>query len=101
MMKECVILNGKIINFGPWDYQIQSFEIEPPQYNDNGDVIKEGVYEDRPTNPLPDGSTIEQRDVEYDVDRGWYEVGTLSAPTLEQRLQATEDMLLTMMLGGM
>jgi hypothetical protein len=97
MLKQCVILNGQIINIGEWDYQIQPFELEPPQYNDDGELIQEGIYEDRPTNPLPEGATVEERDMEYDADRGWYEVGTVSAPTESDRISAVESALLSMM----
>lgn len=101
MLKECTVLNGQIINFGEWDYQIRPFEVEPPQYNNEGEVIKEAVYDDRQTNPFPEGATIEQRDVEYDPDRGWYEVGTLPLPTADDRLSSMETALLELLLGGL
>jgi hypothetical protein len=100
MLKQCVILNGQIINIGEWDYQMQPFELEPPQYNEEGELIKEGVYEDRPTNPFPEGTTTEERNVEYDADRGWYEVGMVALPTIEERMRITEDWILDKMLGG-
>jgi hypothetical protein len=68
MLKECVILNGQIINIGPWDYQIQQVQVGGDEENP--------IYEDQEMNPLPDGATFDQRDFEYDPDRGWYEVGT-------------------------
>lgn len=33
-----------------------------------------------------ENATIEEREMEYDVDRGWYEVGTKSQQTLEDYL---------------
>ena len=92
MLKECVILNGQIVNIGEWDYQIQQVRIgedEPP------------VYEDMITNPLPEGATIEHRDFEYDPDRGWYEVGTVTPPTAEDRLATMESALMELLLGGL
>lgn len=76
MIKSCVILGGKIINIGTWD-------------DLNG------------TNPMPDGAIIEERDFEYSYDRGWYEVGTNPDPTAQERLEALEQAMLEMVLGGM
>lgn len=101
MLKECVIVNGQIINVGPWDYRIQPFELQAPIYNEAGELVQEGVYEDRPTNPLPEGATTEQRDFEYDSERGWYEVGTSTPPNAEQRLASMESALLELLLGGL
>jgi hypothetical protein len=92
MMKDCVILNGQNINVGPWDYQIQQVEVgenDPP------------TYEDVITNPLPEGATTEQRDMEYDPDRGWYEVGTVPTPNIEERTQLVENWILEQILGGL
>ena len=50
MNRECVILNGKIINIGAWDN-------------------REG------TNPLPEGATVEQRDIVESPDGGLVENG--------------------------
>lgn len=75
MIKPCVILDGKIINIGVWD-----------------DL--EGA------NPMPKGAVIEDRDFEYSSDRGWYEVGTLPEPTAQERLDALEQAMLEMVLGG-
>ena len=76
MIKKCVVLNGKVINIGEWDYQKQKVLVSPPEYDKDGKLIKETVYEDKIMNPLPEGATVEERDFEYDLDRGWYEVGT-------------------------
>ena len=29
MLKECVVLNGKVINIGPWDYRVEEVEVTP------------------------------------------------------------------------
>lgn len=71
MMKKCVILNGTIINIGDWD--------------DLGGI-----------NPMPEGAIIEDRDFEYDQDRGWYEVGTTVEPTIEEKNRADIDYLAIM-----
>ena len=75
MMKSCVVLNGEIINIGEWDDM-------------NGG------------NPMPEGAVIEERDFEYDEDRGWYEVGTYPEPTAQERIEALEAALLEVVLGG-
>jgi len=69
MIKECVVLDGKVINIGPWDYQYT--EVDGQQVAQN---------------TLPDGATIENRDFEYDADRGWYETGTPATPTAEEEI---------------
>ena len=76
MIKKCVVLNGKVINIGEWDYQKQKVLVSPPEYDKDGKLIKEAVYEDKIMNPLPEGATVEERDFEYDTNYGWYEVGT-------------------------
>lgn len=75
MMKKCVVLNEKIINIGEWD-------------DLNGE------------NPMPEGATVEERDFDYDPNRGWYEVGTLQEPTAQERIEAIEAALLEVVLGG-
>jgi len=76
MIKKCYVLNGKVINIGEWDYQIQQQEVSPPEYDEEGNIVKEAVFENRALNPMPEGAAVEERDFEYDTDRGWYEVGT-------------------------
>lgn len=79
MLKECVILNGQIINIGQWDYQIMRVEIEPAKINDAGDIIMEAVYEDRVTNPIPEGAVIEQRNFIQNSDSGWVQASDYAA----------------------
>lgn len=98
MIKPCVFdADGNLINIGEWDYGIQKIEVEPAEYDEEGNEIKEAVYEDVVTNPLPDGANIEEREVEYDPDRGWYLVGTVPKPTTEARIAAMESALLSLM----
>ena len=97
MIKDCIILDGKLINIGPWDYQMQQVEVSPAEYDEDGNIAKEAVYEEQTMNPLPEGATVEQRDFEYDEDRGWYEIGTSVALTTEERLKATEDAIVALM----
>lgn len=76
-IKTCVFdSNGKLINIGPWD--------------DLGGQ-----------NPLPEGAYTEEREVEYDPERGWYEVGTVATPTDKERIRIIENALLEILLGGM
>ncbi len=97
MIKECVILNGKIINIGEWDFKKQQIEISPAEVDEDGNVIKDAVFEEQIKNPMPEGVTIEERNFEYDADRGWYEVGTSISPTVEEQLQAQAEAIMTLM----
>ena len=68
MMKECVVLNGKVINIGPWDDM-------------------DG------TNPMPEGAVIEEREVAQDADGGWYVVGVERPETPSQKITRLESEL--------
>lgn len=69
MIKNCVVLGGKVINVGDWDAQ----------------------------QPMPTGAVVEQRDFEFSADRGWYEVGTAAAPTPEERVAAVESAIISIL----
>lgn len=97
MIKQCVVLDGKVINIGAWDEQRQNVEIDPAEYDEDGNIIKEAVCEEQIKNPFPEGGTIEERDFEYDSDRGWYEAGTSKPPTAEEQLQAQAEAIMTLM----
>ena len=71
-MIECVILDGKVINIGLWD-----------------DMDGE--------NPMPEGATIEEREVAQGEDGGWYVVGESNLPSTKGRLEALELAMLAMM----
>lgn len=73
--KPCVILDGRVINIGPWD-------------DLNG------------TNPMPDGAVVEEREVVQGEDGGWYVVGELKPPTVEERISAIEQALIELMMEG-
>ncbi len=66
--KPCVILDGKVINIGPWD-------------DLNG------------TNPMPDGAVVEERDVEQGSDGGWYVVGEPRPKTSQERIAEFEQIV--------
>jgi hypothetical protein len=83
MLKECVILDGKIINIGPWDDQRENVEIEPHLYDEEGNIEKQAAYEEQIRNPFPVGVVVEERDLQYDSERGWYEAGDNSARIAE------------------
>lgn len=91
--KKCVVQDGKVTNIGEWDYVLVPVVIEPAITLENGTIIKEAVIEQQITNPFPEGATIEERDFEYTVDKGWIEVGAAAVPTLEERLKIAEDAL--------
>lgn len=98
MIKPCVFdADGNLINIGEWDYQIKPFEVEPAEYDEEGNLIKDAVIEYRATNPTPDGAYYHDQEVEYDPDRGWYLVGTVPKPTAEARIAAMESALLSLM----
>lgn len=76
MMKDVVLLNGEVINIGPWDYKVENVVIEPGEYDEEGNVIKEPVYVERETNPLPSGAVTEEREIEETPDGGLIVKGT-------------------------
>ncbi|MCU6797992.1 hypothetical protein OB236_38295 [Paenibacillus sp. WQ 127069] len=91
MMKECVLHNGKVINIGPWDYRIQPVQVGVEEVileserEIDGEIIPavieyRPIYEDQITNPIPEGSVIEQKEVEQDADDGWYVIGEIKLP---------------------
>lgn len=71
MRKECVILNGQVINIGPWD--------------DMGG-----------TNPLPEGAVVEEREVAQGEDGGWYVVGESRPKTPQERITELEQLVADM-----
>ena len=93
MLKTCIFDKyGNLINIGDWDYKIEPVEVEPAEYDpDTGEMIKEPVYEDRPTNPLPAGAYSEEREVVQDEDGGWRLADAPQPETPEQRIAALED----------
>ncbi|MEK3787551.1 hypothetical protein [Paenibacillus sp. FSL K6-1230] len=76
MIKDVVILDGQVINIGPWDEQIQRVLVSPAEYDDEGLIVKDAVYEDVVTNPMPEGAVIEQREIETALDGGLIVKGT-------------------------
>lgn len=88
MMKTVVVLNGEIYHVGEWDFQI--FEDE-----EGNEIIG---------NPLPEGATIEEREMEYTEENGWREVGWSPPKSeneiLKNRLEATEIALMELMMEG-
>lgn len=87
-LKRVVVLNGDVYHVGEWDYQkVKVEELE---------VIQ---------NPLPEGATLEERQMEFVEGFGWLEVGyqvpLSETDLLKERLEATEQMLLQIMMEGM
>ena len=87
MLKQCVTLNGKLINIGPWDYQIRQVQIGEeeviiePEREVDGVIIppvieKRPIYEDQVTNPLPEGAVEVEVEVEFSDEHGWRQAGT-------------------------
>jgi len=90
MMKECVVLNGQVINIGPWDFQIQRVEVEPAEYDEEGNVVKEPVFEEIVTNPLPEGAEIVEMEVVEGPDGGLYPAGYTPPETPQQKIARLE-----------
>ncbi|MED4726985.1 hypothetical protein P9597_02320 [Aneurinibacillus migulanus] len=67
MIKECVVLNGTVINIGPWDYK--KINIQLP--TEEG---QEPKYEEIITNPLPEGAEIVELEIAEGPDGGLYPV---------------------------
>ncbi|CCC85688.1 phage-like element PBSX protein xkdW [Paenibacillus polymyxa M1] len=85
MIKECIVLNDEVINIGPWDYKLQQVLVSPAEYNDEGKTTKEAVYEEQTMNPLPEGATIEEREIEVAPDGGLIVKGS-AQPTSDELL---------------
>jgi len=90
MIKPCVILDGQVINIGPWDYQIQTVEKTPPQFDEDGNLVSEAEYEEVVNNPLPVGAVLEDRDIEQDEDGGFRVVGTVQPESSAQKIARLE-----------
>lgn len=89
MMRDCIIdVNGKIINIGEWDYQIQPVQVgmktvvvKETVLDEKGNIIEpevteeQPVYEDKATNPLPSDAVLEQRDIVEASDGSLVEFG--------------------------
>lgn len=77
MIKTVIVLNGEIINIGKWESN----------------------------EPMPEGATIEERDMEFTDENGWREIGYAPHKTelelLKERLTTTENALVELILGGM
>lgn len=95
------MLNDEIINIGEWDYKHEQIEVEPVEYDEEGNEVKPAIYEQQVTNPLPEGAVIEDRDFEYNEDRGWFETGTVPPKTELEVLKETVDQLvIDALMGG-
>jgi len=92
MLKTCWFdKDGNLINIGPWDYRIERVEVEPPEYDPNtGDLIREGVYEDRVTNPLPEGAYTAEIEIVEGPDGGLYPAGYTPPETPQQKIARLE-----------
>jgi hypothetical protein len=62
--------DGNLINIGEWDTQPERVEVSPPQYDEQGNLIAEAVYETVERNPIPEGAYCEEREVIQTEDGG-------------------------------
>lgn len=85
MIKDVVLLGDQIINIGPWDYKRQQVLVSPAEYDDEGKITKEAEYEEQTMNPLPEGATIEEREIEVAPDDGLIVKGS-AQPTSDELL---------------
>ncbi|MNW33505.1 hypothetical protein D3C74_104690 [compost metagenome] len=86
MIKDVVVFDGQVINIGPWDEQVRPFLVSPAEYDEEGNIMKEAVYEDRVMNPMPDGAKIEEREIEVAPDGGMVIKGASTQPTSAELL---------------
>lgn len=95
MIKTCVFdANGNLINIGEWDYMVRPVQVGVDE--ETGDPI----YEDQPTNPLPEGAYTEEREVVYDEVYGWRLADDPEPVSDKERIEALEAALLEVILGG-
>lgn len=62
--------DGNLINIGEWDPMTEQVEVQPAQYDDEGNLIAEAVYETVERNPIPPGAFCEEREVIQTEDGG-------------------------------
>lgn len=84
MIKKCYVLDGKVINIGDWEYFKKQVEVYPADYDEKGNIVKDAVFKEVITNPLPEGAVEEQREFEGNDIGGWYEVGKAPINIAEQ-----------------
>lgn len=97
-MTECVTLNNKLINIGPWDEcVVTTYEIQNP-YTDEGDAPEDWDYQvieiRTVNNPLPEGAINENRTI-VESDKGrlllvedWEALREDAYPSVEDQLDA-------------
>ena len=101
MLKTCWFdASGQLINIGEWDTMPEQVEVSPAQCDEDGNLISPAVYETVERNPIPPGAYSEDREVVQEADGGWRVVDLPRKVTLEERIKATEDMLLEFLIGG-
>lgn len=93
MIKKCYVVAGEIINIGDWDYEKEQIEISQAEYDEEGNVTKEAVFEEVARNPLPVGTLEEERDFEYSEERGWFEAGKIPQSSEIQILKEENEFL--------
>ena len=72
-MTQCVILDGVIINVGPWEYKPEPVEREEFQQDSEGIFKFVKVYDQVPTNPMPAGAVL------ADIPLAWTAGGSIVA----------------------
>jgi len=71
MLKTCWFdADGNLINIGEWDTQPEQIEVRPAQYDEDGNLISNAVYETVERNPIPEGAYSEEREVIQTEDGG-------------------------------
>ncbi|WP_342472178.1 hypothetical protein MHH70_18300 [Metasolibacillus sp. FSL H7-0170] len=85
-LKTVIVSDNVIINVGDWDYQehevvINQNEIDAAEEHnasvdeENYVEVPEPILETVQQNPLPEGATVEERDMFFTDEYGWREVG--------------------------
>lgn len=88
MIKDVILLNGDVINIGPWDYMYQDIEVSPEETDEHGSITKPALFEKKATNPLPEEAEIIQMEVAEDSEGGLRIVERNSNISTLKRLQS-------------
>lgn len=106
-MKKVITLDGKIINLGPWDYQVYQVDVVgnpfPGPMAAPDDWDHQIYQQDVVGNPLPDGATEEDLDVFFDRQGVLRLVRDAEAMELESRIASANaelsELLIDIQLG--
>lgn len=92
MIRQCVVLNGQVINIGEWDYQTEQVETKPAIIDEETqEAIEPAEYETVIRNPLPDGAEFVDIEVVVGADGGLYPADYTPPKTDKERIEELES----------